>query len=333
MSEAAADAPVNAPAGGELVRREDLALELQQLAGRAGEYAAASHAAATRSAYTTAWADFAAWCDVHGVRALPASAEAVALYVADLAGALATSTLNRRLVAIAHAHTAAGHPDPTDAPAVRQVWRGVRRTHGVAAQGKAPLLVGQLRAALTDLPDSVLTARDRALLLIGFAGAMRRSELVALDAGDIALTDDGLVVTIRRGKTDQEARGRVVGIPHGARPDTNPVRAWIAWRDAAGITDGPVFRPVTRHGRIGAGRLSDRAVARVVKAAAVRAGLDPAGYAGHSLRAGFVTSAAAAHVEERLIQMQTGHRSLPTLRGYIRDGRLFHDNAAALVGL
>jgi len=316
------------------VASRDGDLELARLADRAGEYAAAGHATATRSSYATAWADFAAWCASRGLAALPAVPAAVALYLTDRAGDLAVSTLNRRLVAIGHAHHAAGHPDPADAPAVRAVWRGIRRTVGVAAEGKAPLLVGQLRAALSGLDDDrLLVRRDRALLLIGFAGALRRSELVALDAGDVERTDDGLIVTVRRSKTDQEARGRKLGIPHGAHPDTNPVRAFTAWCDAAGISDGPLFRPVTRHGHLQPGRLTVRGIALAVKRAAARAGLDPARYSGHSLRAGFVTSAAAARVEERLIQLQTGHRSLPTLRGYIRDGRLFHDNAAALVGL
>ena len=312
----------------------DQAVELARLADRAGEYAAASHAASTRSSYGTAWADFAGWCAARGISALPAVPEVVALYLSDRAGTLAVSTLARRLVAIGHAHAGGGQPDPADSQAVRAVWRGIRRTHGVAVEGKTPLLVGQLRAALAGLDDDRLhVRRDRALLLIGFAGAMRRSELVALDAGDIERTDDGLVVTIRRSKTDQEGRGRKLGIPHGTHPDTNPVRAWQAWTDAAGVSDGPLFRPVTRHGHLQPTRLSDRGVALAVKRAAERAGLDPTRYSGHSLRAGFVTSAAAAHVEERLIQLQTGHRSLPTLRGYIRDGRLFHDNAAALVGL
>ncbi len=148
----------------------------------------------------------------------------------------------------------------------------------------------------------------------------------------MAVTTDGLVVTLRRSKTDQEGAGRTVGIPYGSDPTTCPVRATTGWITAAGLTAGPLFRGITRHGRVGS-RLSDWAVAQVVKAAAVGAGLDPTLYAGHSLRAGLATSAAAAGVSERSIMAQTGHKSLPMVRKYIRAGSLFQDNAAAKVGL
>ena len=175
--------------------------------------------------------------------------------------------------------------------------------------------------------------RDRALLLLGFAGAMRRSELVGLDVADITEGTDGLIVRLRRSKTDQEGAGRTVGIPFGSNLATCPVRAWRAWLELSSITEGAAFRPVDRHGRIAVTRLSGQAVALVLKRHASRAGLDRDEVAGHSLRAGLATSAAAAGVPERVIAEQTGHKGTAMLRRYIREGTLFRENAASAVGL
>jgi integrase len=166
-----------------------------------------------------------------------------------------------------------------------------------------------------------------------FAGALCRSELVGLDVDDVSEGADGLTVRLRRSKTDQEGAGRTRGIPYGSNPVTCPVRAWRVWLELSGITEGPAFRPVDRHGHMGATRLSGPAVALVVKRRAARAGLDPREVAGHSLRAGLATSAAAAGVAERVIANQMGHRGTAMLRRYIREGSLFRENAASAVGL
>jgi integrase len=199
--------------------------------------------------------------------------------------------------------------------------------------GKAPVVVDELRGMVETLPASTLGVRDRALLLLGLAGAFRRSELVALDVDDLRSTAAGLVVTLRRSKTDQEGAGREVGIPRGTNPETCPVRAVGRWLEARTVDGRALFCRIDRHGRQHAGRLGDRAVSPVVKRAAAAAGLDPANYAGHSLRAGLATSAAAADVPEWVIAQQTGHKSMAVLRRYIRSGSLFHENAAARVGL
>jgi integrase len=181
------------------------------------------------------------------------------------------------------------------------------------------------------LPENLLGARDAALLLMGFAGAFRRSELVGLNWEDVEAAPEGLVVAIRRSKTDPEGRGRRIAIPYGRR--LCPVRALAAWRELAGAESGPVFRPLDRHGNIRDQRLSDKAVARVVKRSLEAAGVKAAAYAGHSLRGGFATAAAAGGASERAIMRQTGHRSLPMLRRYIREGSLFTDNAVSSTGL
>jgi integrase len=162
---------------------------------------------------------------------------------------------------------------------------------------------------------------------------MRRSELVALDVADVTETNDGLIVTVTRSKTDQEGEGRQIGIPYGSNPTTCPVRTFDSWLDVSRIDDGPLFRPINRHGKLGDERLSDRAVAMIVKRAAEAAGLDPNVVAGHSLRSGMATSAARAGATEAQIMNQTCHKSLTVLRRYIRRGTLFSDNASAKLGL
>jgi integrase len=210
---------------------------------------------------------------------------------------------------------------------------GIRRANGTAPSAKTPTLTYDIRAMVSTLPDGLLGIRDRALLLVGFAGAFRRSELIAIDCADVDITRDGLVVMLRRSKTDQEGAGRKVAIPFGSNPDTCPVRALESWLKASMISEGAIFRHVNRHGHLQPGRLSSYAVALVVKRTAAAAGLDPAKYAGHSLRSALATSAAIGGTSERSIMAQTGHRSVNMVRRYIRDGNLFRENAAGKVGL
>jgi integrase len=187
---------------------------------------------------------------------------------------------------------------------------------------------------MVDATDGGLIGlRDRALVLLGFAGAFRRSELVGLTADDCAFGRDGLTVTLRRSKTDQAGAGRKIGIPYGSNPETCPVRNVQSWLERAGTPDGLLFRSINRHGQLQPGGLSGGDVARVVKKLAEKAGLDAAKYAGHSLRAGHATSAAIAGASERSIMNQTGHRSVQMVRRYIRDGSLFRENSAGKLGL
>ncbi len=296
-------------------------------------YIAAATAPNTRRAYRSDWTDFVAWCERYDLTALPATPETVARYLSALAAVAKVSTVGRRLTAIAKAHRTAGHDSPTKSEVVHLTMRGIRRTHGIAPTQKAPTLLVDLRAMVAALPETPLGTRDRALLLLGFAGAFRRSELVSLDVADLAFGERGLTVTVRRAKGDQEGAGTIKGIPFGRHGLTCPVTAVRDWLDMSAITDGPVFRPINRHGQIRSARLGDKAVALVVKRAAAAVGLDPDKYAGHSLRAGLATAAAAAGAQERDIMRQTGHRSVQMVRRYIRAGELFHDNAAAIAGL
>jgi len=295
----------------------------------------AARAGSTIRAYTHDWQQFRAWCEANGFVSLPASPQTVILYSTDLAKnhGKRWNTLSRRIAAISQLHSQAGFESPTRSWAVKQFLQGLRRELGIAPIRKRPVLVGDLQEILKQIPNSLLGKRDRALLLLGFSGAFRRSELVGLDAKDIEVQRAGIALTIGRSKTDQEGQGRILGIPYGIEEATCPIRALEAWRNAAEIQSGPLFRPVNRHGRVLASRLSGEGVAIVVKRYVEKLGYDPAHFAGHSLRAGLATSAAAAGKSERAIMNQTGHRSIMTVRRYIRDGNLFRENAADGLGL
>ena len=253
--------------------------------------------------------------------------------MADLAATLKPATLTRRLSAISQVHQIAGFESPTASSKVRMVMAGIRRNKGTAQVAKTPVLVEDLKRMIGQIDAGLLGVRNRALLLLGFSGAFRRSELVALDVGDCDFKRDGLVVTIRKSKTDQEGEGRKIGIPYGANPETCPIRSLQSWLEQSGIREGAILRPVNRHGQIAGFRLSAEAVASVVKRYVTAVGLDASLFAGHSLRSGLATSAASAGASERSIMNQTGHRSLNMVRRYIREGSLFRENAAATVGL
>lgn len=318
-----------------------LAAKLDRLAASVADASANTLAASTRSAYGSDWNDFELWATAHELGCLPASPTTIAMYLADLAGSgAAMNTVERRLAAIRRIHLEADLADPTKTEFVRSAMTGLRRTFGRPEAKSAAITIAALRAMLEVAPPGLTGSRDRALLLVGLAAALRRSELVALDVEHVRHVEDkGLVVTLERSKTDQDGKGQVVAIPRGEHPATCPVEAYDTWLQQARISSGAVFRSIDRHGHLG-GRLGAGSVDRLVKAYAHRAGLDrarpgetPPLYSAHSLRAGLATAAAASGVEERVIQRQTRHKSVTVLRGYIRDGELFADNAAGRIGL
>jgi len=314
--------------------REDMPL-CALLRDKAREFAAAAKAASTLRAYRADWRDFCEWCEAHQLACLPAAPETVALYLTDRAGSLKTASLARRLTTINRAHQAAGQPSPASMQnaVVSEVWKGIQRRKGTAQLGKKPLLTMDVRRIVMELPRDLEGLRDRALLLAGFAGGFRRSELAGLRVEDLESTPEGFVVRLRRSKTDQEGQGRPVALPYGSDPQTCPVRALRAWMEGAGITNGPLFRAVGRTGSVRDRPLHADSVGFLVKRAVGRAGLESAEYAGHSLRAGLATQAAMNGASELAIMKQTGHRSLATVRKYIREGTLFRDNAATKLGL
>jgi len=300
---------------------------------QAREFISQARAPNTVRAYGSDCRHFEAWCSEYELAALPASPRTLAIYLAALSARAKLSTLERRVSAISQAHRMAGQPSPTGDSKIRALMRGIRRSRGSAQQGKKPLLTTDIRSMIAALPAGLLGFRDRALLLAGFAGAFRRSELVGLDAEELDFTGEGLVVTLRRSKTDQQGEGRKVGVPYGSNPETCPVRSIKRWLEVSGIERGPLFRAVNRHGQLQPQRLTPQSVALVVKRCVERLGKDRSAYAGHSLRSGHATQAAAGGASERAIINQTGHRSLKMVRRYIREGSLFRENGATRLGL
>jgi integrase len=290
----------------------------------------------TRRAYTADWAHFTAWCAAHDESSLPADPATVARYLSDIADAFKVATLERRLVGIATAHRYASLESPTVAPVVRETFKGIKRRKarsGEQQTQKEAAVTGVVVKLVETLDDTMSGVHDRALILIGFAGAFRRSELAALDVADVKFVAEGLVITVKMSKTDQEGIGAVKGIPYGSHIETCPVRSLKTWLEKAAITEGPIFRHIDRHGNVRPKRLNAGSIPRIIKEAAAKAGLDPTQFSGHSLRAGLATAAAEAGVSERAIMAQTGHKSVVVARRYIRRGSLFKDNAAAEVGL
>jgi site-specific recombinase XerD len=266
----------------------------------------------TVRAYRSDWADFARWCVARGDPALPAPVQAVLDYVAELAATRKASTVERRLAAISEAHREAGLDTPTDDPRVRIEVTRVRWQKRKAQSRTVPLEVRELREMVRSLPAGLVGARDHALLLVGYGAGLRPSELVALDVSDLVVVEAGLSVALMR--------GRVV-IPYGSSGQLCAVRAWQAWEAAAGLTGGPAFRAVDRYDRLGVNRLGVKSITRIVRRAAERAGLNEQRYSALSLRLGMVSAATEVGAPDRGIMAQTGHRSRPLVRRYMREAR------------
>lgn len=312
-------------------------VEITRLADKANRLRRKSRAANTLDAYDKDWRRFTGWCEGLALEPLPAMAEVVALYVADHQETHKASTIRRWLAGISVRHQREGHPTPTTDVVVRETLKGLTNEQvqelAMTVTRKAPARTVELRKMIATLDlDRLIGLRDRAILLVGYAGAFRRSEVVRFDLGHVQERVDGLAITIPWSKTKQDTPEEV-GIPYGSDPATCPVRAWRGWLAKSGIVDGPPFRPIDRHGRMGDGRLSGWAVAQIVKRTAKAAGYDPAIFAGHSLRAGHITNAAENDVPERDIMRQSRHQSIPVMRQYIRSANLFKNNSASQLGL
>ena len=283
------------------------------------KYLDAALADNTLRAYRADLKHFIAWGG-----AIPATSEQVAIYIAHHATILATSTLTRRLIAISRAHAAQGIASPTSAELVKATLQGVRRSRVHAVRQVAPLQKTQLLQMVRGL-RGLRGLRDTALLLVGFASALRRSELVSLNVEDILISDEGTIIHLRRSKTDQEGRGRDIAIPR-VRGRYCPSKSLQAWVDASGIVAGALFRQVNRYDQLLPHRLTAQSVALIIKQRAAFAGFDPALFSGHSLRAGFVTNAAKRGASSSSIRAQTGHTSDAMLQRYVRNSQLFSNN-------
>lgn len=326
-------------------------VDIQETVRAAKEYAKAARAPNTVRAYNSDIEDFSTYCRVElgGASALPASAETVTLYITDMATdqpvgrGLKISTIGRRLASISAWHKREGFLSPTEDRLVRETMKGIRRKKGSKKKQAAPLTVGVLTRVLKvvrthDQKTGALlpaSLRDRALLLMGFAGSFRREEISELRVSDLEFFEGrGLVVEIRASKTDAEGEGAVVGIPYGDHELTCPITAVEWWLQYSGRTgEDYLFCRIDRHGNLKDGGISGDGINELVKKRVANAGLDATRYSGHSLRAGLPTSASEEKVGLEAWMPHTRHKSVKVAMGYARTGTLFTNNPASQVGL
>ncbi len=313
--------------------------ELEALIANAAELEANRHGTLTRKAYESDFTHFVEWCEFVGLTPLPAEPETIYLYLSaltedDNAADWAVPTLERRLSAIKWVHETSGHESPVGHTRVKELMAGIRRTHGRRPDKADALSTEQISQIIDGLDlDTMRGLRDRAIILFGFAGAFRRSELVSLTREQLVRSTEGYLVQLMRTKDDQEGQGRDTGIP--AIPDSAlcPVAGIDAWLTAAEITEGPVFRRVRRWDKVGTQALSPQSFSLLLKQACVKVGIPPDRISGHSVRAGHLTEAARNGAPDRALMYQAGHKSMETTHGYIRPGTVFRTNSANYLGL
>jgi site-specific recombinase XerD len=309
----------------------NLSPALRQTAEETRAYVQASVPESTKRAYSNDWGAFSEFCRTHKLRNLPASPDTVALFATERAKTVRPTTIRRSMAAIAKMHSISKHPNPCALEPVPSTLKGIERMHGAMITGKAPADLSAVEKMIEAFPVTSLDGlRNRALLLIGFAGAFRRSELVALDFDDLKWSEEGVVLTVKRSKTDQKGEGHQKPIPF-VREGICAATALKAWLVAAGITSGPVFRPMNRWGLPKPIPLNPQSVAVIIKVACEAVGLDPKQYSGHSLRAGHVTEARARGVADADTMSVTGHKRIETLNIYDRRGNPFQKTSAGSV--
>jgi len=270
-----------------------------------------SRASNTIQAYVSDVKTFLRW----GGR-IPATPAMIAEFLAEQSDTRTFSTLRRKTAAIALVHRELGYVNPCSAEIVKSTLRGIRRARPTRVRQAKPLLASELKLIVSFL-EGTSKDRDKAILLLGFAAALRRSELVALNVEDLGLQNSNLVVEIRSSKTDRLKLGRQIIVPPGPNAAC-PIRFLVKWLHEAGIKDGAVFRGMDRHGNVRSTRLTAETVSTIVKRSVSQVGLDARGYSAHSLRAGYVTSAALRGIPTWSIKKQTGHRTDSSLESYIR---------------
>ena len=318
------------------LRHNDALMNSTKLSMKAKQSILLSKAENTVNAYESDWDDFVDWCNYQKVSYFPTTPETIVNYINDLADYAKANTIARRISAISENYNASGsRENPCMSPLVKQALRGIRRLKGTFQQGKTPILLDDIEDILEcidsiDIPK-IQKLRDKAILLIGFMGAFRRSEIAALTVENLKFSPQGLEIFVASSKADQEGQGAIVAIPSLQGSSLDAVRALKKWLTASGITSGPVFRGFTKSMSLRKTAISDKSIAEIVKKYISLIGLDPAMYGAHSLRHGFATTAAAYGVEERNIMRQTRHHSVNMVRRYINEANKFVDNPISTI--
>ena len=314
----------------------EVATPVAAVLAKAAGYAEHALARATRAAYRADWSDFTAWCHRYGEAPLPATPRTVAAYLADMAAILRPATLQRRLVSIGQAHKVHGHEWVSGHPAIRATLRGILNRHGTPQRKAAALGTAEMKRLLATCDGTMAGLRDRALLLLGFAGALRQSELAAVEREHLTFTADGVRLLIPRAKGDQAGQGVELGIPRGSKAETCPVRALEEWLRVSACRFGPVFRKVGASGTVEREALHRNSVGLILARHAAKAGLSAGAFerlSSHGLRAGFITECYKAGARDEEIMGHTRHKDLVTMRGYVRRAKLMQGSPAKLLGL
>ena len=285
----------------------------------------------TLRAYKSDFKDFGAFCSRHGLNSLPTEPKIVSLYLTHLSKNSKFSTLRRRLVSISMVHKLKGHYLDTKHPIIVENLMGIRRVKGSIQKGKKPILINHLKLIINSINEQnsndIKKLRDKALILIGFGGGFRRTELTSIDYEDLEFVPEGLKITVRKSKTDQFGEGMIKGLPYFNDKNYCPVINLREWLEISNIKSGPVFRRFSKGSVLTDKRLTDQSVVLLIKEYLRIAGIENKNFSGHSLRSGFATVAADSGADERSIMAMTGHKTTQMVRRYIREANLFKNNA------
>ncbi len=285
----------------------------------------------TLRAYKSDFRDFGAFCAKNGLNSLPTEPKIVSLYLTHLSKNLKISTLRRRLVSISMVHKMKGHYLDTKHPIIIENLMGIRRVKGSIQKGKKPILINNLKLLIDTIneqeTEDIKKFRDKSLILIGFGGGFRRTELISIDYEDLEFVPEGLKITVKKSKTDQFGEGMIKGLPYFATENYCPVKNLNKWLEISRIKSGPIFRRFSKGPSLTNKRLTDQSVVLLIKEYLNLAGIENTNFAGHSLRSGFATVAAESGADERSIMAMTGHKTTQMVRRYIREANLFKNNA------
>ncbi|MDC0416802.1 site-specific integrase [Candidatus Pelagibacter sp.] len=285
----------------------------------------------TLRAYKSDFKDFGAFCSRHGLNSLPTKPKIVSLYLTHLSKNSKYSTLRRRLVSISMVHKLKGHYLDTKHPIIVENLMGIRRVKGSIQKGKKPILINHLKLIINSINEQKTNEtkkfRNKAIILIGFGGGFRRTELISIDYEDLEFVPEGLKITLKKSKTDQFGEGMIKGLPYFNDENYCPVTNLKKWLEISNINSGPIFRRFSKGSNLTDNRLTDQSVVLLIKEHLRLAGIENKNFAGHSLRSGFATVAADSGADERSIMAMTGHKSTQMVRRYIREANIFKNNA------
>ena len=290
-----------------------------------------SKAINTLRAYKSDFTDFAAFCSKHSLNSLPTEPKIISIYLTHLSKNSKISTLRRRLVSISMVHKLKGHYLDTKHPIIIENLMGIKRVKGSIQRGKKPLLINHLKSIINVIDEQkveeIKKLRDKSIILIGFGGGFRRTELVSIDHEDLEFVTEGIKIIVKRSKTDQFGEGLIKGLPYFTNENYCPVNIIKKWLKISKIKSGPIFRRFSKGSILSDKRLTDQSVVLLIKKYLNLAGIENNNFAGHSLRSGFATVAAESGADERSIMAMTGHKTTQMVRRYIREANIFKNNA------